>query len=65
MDTFLAVLMALGIFVGIPVIIGITIVGIYSGLFRVIGHNMRRKFTASRRRAARIPEETMPEKITR
>jgi hypothetical protein len=64
METFLAVLMALGIFIGIPIIIALTYVGVVSGLFKVIRHRAMRKISASRRKAVTIPEESMLEKVT-
>jgi hypothetical protein len=41
METFLAVLMALGIFVGVPVLVGLTVIGIYFGSKRRIRRKER------------------------
>jgi|GEM_PF-1875536 hypothetical protein len=45
METVLAVLMALGIFVGVPVLVGLTVIGIYFGSKRRI-HRKERIDTA-------------------
>ena len=64
MEIFLAILMVLGIFIVIPTIIAFIYIGVVSGLFRVIAYRARRRITAARRRAARMPEEAVLEKVT-
>jgi integral membrane sensor domain MASE1 len=43
METFLAILMVLGIFVVLPIIIAFIVIGVYTGLFRVIGVQAKRR----------------------
>ena len=47
METVLAVLMAIGIFVGIPVLVGLTIIGIYFGSQRRVRRKERIETTES------------------
>jgi len=63
MEIFLAILMVLGIFIAIPAIIAFIYIGVVSGLFTVIGHNMRRKIAAPRRRAVKRTEEAVLKKV--
>ena len=65
MEIFLAILMVLGIFIVIPAIIAFIYIGVVSGLFRVIAYRARRRITAPQRRAARMPEEAVLEKVTK
>lgn len=41
METVLAVLMAIGIFVGVPILVGLTVIGIYFGSKRRIHRKER------------------------
>lgn len=60
MEIFLAVLMALGIFLVAPTIIGFFIVAVYSGLFRVILDRLQRRIAAFRRERIRVRREPIP-----
>ncbi|MBN2074024.1 MAG: hypothetical protein JW762_00600 [Dehalococcoidales bacterium] len=53
METVLAVLMAIGIFVGVPVLVGLTVIGIYFGSQRRIRRKERIETTESTKK---IPE---------
>ena len=64
MDTLLAVLLALGIFIVIPVIIGFIWVGVVSGLFQVIGDRLRRRAATLWTKPARTAKEPVAGRIT-
>ncbi len=65
METFLAVLIALGIFIGIPVIIVVTYIGIATGLFKVLKYRTQRRISAYRRTSSKIPESSILENVSK
>ena len=56
METVLAVLMAIGIFVGVPVLIGLTVIGIYFGSKRRIRRKERIETTGSMEKTPELVE---------
>jgi hypothetical protein len=56
METVLALLMAIGIFVGVPVLVGLTVIGIYFGSKRRIRRKERIETTESMEKTPELVE---------
>ena len=63
MEIFLAILMVLGIFIVVPVIIGLIYIAVASGLVQVIRDRARRRVAAPRR-VRRTLEEPVLREVT-
>jgi hypothetical protein len=63
METFLAILMALGIFVGIPIIIGLSVVGVYLMSNRRVLRTQRAKALEASAEAVKEQPAREPAKV--